>query len=169
MASAILPCYRCGKVPTVDPNGGYPTVSCSDCYDGAPDSGSRGEVGSGLNTVQAVADWNERMEMEKPYETPRVSEQCWFGKTAGTRCASAGRWKRKPWPGCSQMLRDAIFCDTHRGREGQYRTCEHPMHDQDCPHGCDTPEEPHESPSLLAVGERLANADLERARRERAK
>ena len=62
-----LPCYRCGKVPEVDPNGGYPTVSCSDCYDGAPDSGSRSEVGSGLTRAEAVDNWNQAMEMEEPF------------------------------------------------------------------------------------------------------
>lgn len=64
---ALLPCYRCGKVPTVDGNGGYPTVSCDACYGGPPDF-----CASGLNTAQAVADWNERMEMEEPFvECPR--------------------------------------------------------------------------------------------------
>lgn len=62
-----LPCYRCGKVPTVDGNGGYPVVSCDNCYDGASDSGSRNEVGSGLTRSEAVRNWNERMEMEEPF------------------------------------------------------------------------------------------------------
>lgn len=62
MDAALLPCYRCGKVPTVDPNGGYPTVSCDACYSGPPDF-----CASGMNTAQAVADWNERMEMEEPF------------------------------------------------------------------------------------------------------
>src|SRR5580658_10801878 len=56
-----------GKVPTVDPNGGYPVIACDDCYSGPPDF-----CASGLNTAQAVADWNERMEMEEPYEAPSL-------------------------------------------------------------------------------------------------
>lgn len=63
-----LPCWRCGKAPTVDPNGGYPTVACYDCYDGAEDSGRRYELGSGRNRAEAVAHWNEQMvELEEEH------------------------------------------------------------------------------------------------------
>jgi hypothetical protein len=71
--SEIRPCYRCGKVPDLDPNGGYPTVACSDCYDGAPDSGTRSEIGSGMNAAQAIADWNEKMEQEIGFDTPLIA------------------------------------------------------------------------------------------------
>lgn len=71
-----LPCWRCGKTPEIDPNGGYPQVVCYDCYDGAEDSGRRCEMGAGLNREQAVADWNEKMaeladEHRAPLATPR--------------------------------------------------------------------------------------------------
>lgn len=55
-----LPCYRCGKIPEVYPNDGYPVISCDDCYSGPPDF-----CASGLTRAQAVAGWNERMEQEE--------------------------------------------------------------------------------------------------------
>lgn len=102
-----LPCYRCGKVPTVDGNGGYPTVSCDGCYSGPSDF-----CASGLNTAQAVADWNERMEMEEPFTGVALSpaafrrisraltlirslRRCW---TVGSEVSEARRW----------ALRDAV-------------------------------------------------------------
>jgi hypothetical protein len=60
VASEILPCWRCGKVPTVDPNGGYPVIACDDCYSGPPDF-----CASGLNAAQAISEWNERAEQEE--------------------------------------------------------------------------------------------------------
>ena len=59
---AILPCCHCGKVPEVDPNGGYPVIACDDCYSGPPDF-----CASGLTRAQAIADWNDRMEQEEPF------------------------------------------------------------------------------------------------------
>lgn len=37
-------------------------VHCDDCYDGAPDSSTRGDVGIGLTREAAVASWNEFVE-----------------------------------------------------------------------------------------------------------
>ena len=62
----ILPCWRCGIVPVLDPNGGYPIVACSDCYDGAPDSSTRSDLGAGLNSRDAIEAWNEKAREESP-------------------------------------------------------------------------------------------------------
>lgn len=59
-APQILPCWRCGVVPVLDPNDGYPIVACSDCYDGAPDSSTRSDLGAGLNSREAIEAWNEK-------------------------------------------------------------------------------------------------------------
>ena len=53
---APLPCFRCGKVPTVDPNGGYPIISCDNCYD------EGFECASWLTSLGAIERWNEQME-----------------------------------------------------------------------------------------------------------
>lgn len=60
--TAVSPCWRCGVVPEVDPNGGYPVIACRDCYDGADDSTRSYEIGNGLNRAEAIAMWNEKME-----------------------------------------------------------------------------------------------------------
>jgi hypothetical protein len=62
----ILPCWRCGIVPVLDPNDGYPIVACSDCYDGAPDSSTRSDLGAGLNSRDAIEAWNEKAREESP-------------------------------------------------------------------------------------------------------
>lgn len=81
----IAPCARCGKVPELDPNDGYPIISCHDCYDGAPDSGTRSEYGTGLNSAEAIAAWNEAM------EELRSMLSCDFcGADEGTY------WRKKP-------------------------------------------------------------------------
>lgn len=97
MSAALLPCYRCGKVPTVDPNGGYPVVSCDACYSGPPDF-----CASGMNTAQAVADWNERMEMEEPFSP--CTHPSWRALPGffveGRECNSCGfRERTGPGPG----------------------------------------------------------------------
>ena len=79
-----LPCWRCGKLPDVDPNGGYPTVACSDCYDGAPDSSTRNDLGSGLNAAQAIAAWNEKAQQEEE------DRRCFHGGVGGT-CKNRGQ------------------------------------------------------------------------------
>ena len=60
-ARDLGPCWRCGGRPTVSADS-YTSVACDNCYDGAPDSPTRNECGSGLTMDAAVADWNTLME-----------------------------------------------------------------------------------------------------------
>ena len=55
-------CWDCDQLPSVEPDlAGYGyIVACDNCYDGAPDSTSRGDYGFGTNETAAVRAWNER-------------------------------------------------------------------------------------------------------------
>ena len=62
-----LRCHRCGHKPYVDhPFAGNWTVHCTECYDGATDSSTRGEVESGTTREQAVSRWNETQTEKRP-------------------------------------------------------------------------------------------------------
>lgn len=58
---AIVPCARCKKVPEPFYDGAYTYISCHDCYDGAPDSATRSEVGAWYSKEGAIEEWNEKM------------------------------------------------------------------------------------------------------------
>lgn len=53
-------CPYCGDLPTVEHDlAGYGfMVACDNCYDGAPDSDTRGEFAHGPNEEEAVQNWN---------------------------------------------------------------------------------------------------------------
>src|SRR5688500_10087478 len=55
-----LRCPRCGEAPRVGKLYAW-YVSCDRCYDGAPDSTTRNELGCGDTEAQAIAQWNERV------------------------------------------------------------------------------------------------------------
>jgi hypothetical protein len=54
-------CHRCGRAPYVDKLYAW-SVACPNCYDGAPDSGTRNELGDSLDRDEAIEAWNERQE-----------------------------------------------------------------------------------------------------------
>ena len=59
---AIEPCHRCGGQPDVFHDGSpiEPWVAvCHDCYDGAEDSPTRGDVARGTHEDAAIEEWNE--------------------------------------------------------------------------------------------------------------
>ncbi|KKK76901.1 hypothetical protein LCGC14_2858980, partial [marine sediment metagenome] len=60
-ARDLRPCWRCGRLPIVSGER-YTSVACIDCYDGAPDSTTRNEYGSGLTPEVAITEWNTCME-----------------------------------------------------------------------------------------------------------
>jgi hypothetical protein len=57
----LLPCPRCGRPPTVTASYAF-TVACDNCYDGAPDSSTSGELAAALTESEASAIWNARFE-----------------------------------------------------------------------------------------------------------
>src|SRR5262252_6699067 len=60
-----LPCYRCGRQPTVDRDGAYVYVYCDNCYDG--EGSSQGATYTGRVT-DALSEWDDIMDGEWPYE-----------------------------------------------------------------------------------------------------
>jgi hypothetical protein len=58
----IAACEHCSQVPTPSRWSGDWWVTCSDCYDGAPDSSTRGDCGFGHTKSEAINDWNETVE-----------------------------------------------------------------------------------------------------------
>ena len=57
----LEPCHRCSSRPTLSKQGASCHVICDECYDGAPDSGTRGEYGCGRTRDEAIKEWNEKM------------------------------------------------------------------------------------------------------------
>lgn len=57
-----MPCPWCKAIPDLVTHcyAGWMMV-CNNCYDGAPDSPSRHDYGSGPTERQAIEDWNEKM------------------------------------------------------------------------------------------------------------
>lgn len=65
MGQELLPCPICGGMPSVEevlevgPLAGIHTVHCPDCYDGGP-------MRWGIESTDAIADWNEYVEEYGP-------------------------------------------------------------------------------------------------------
>lgn len=57
----VLNCPRCLRRPALH-EGPYPAIYCESCYDGTPDSATRGDIGAGRDTDEAIARWNEMAE-----------------------------------------------------------------------------------------------------------
>ncbi len=59
MNSPITHCPRCNETPIIEMDGlrTY-IVLCDNCYDGAPDSCTRGEYSIGDTEEEAITDWN---------------------------------------------------------------------------------------------------------------
>jgi hypothetical protein len=55
----LAPCPHCGQIPAWDTDGVGYTIACANCYDGAPDSATRGEIQHGSTIEQATERWNE--------------------------------------------------------------------------------------------------------------
>ena len=55
-------CPLCGGRPDIEPCCGGYMVTCSNCYDGAPDSSMRSFYGFGGSLVGAKLNWNEECE-----------------------------------------------------------------------------------------------------------
>jgi len=58
MAMGCLPCVGCAILPRAECDRWHCTLTCRNCYDGAPDSNSNIEQGATL--AVAVEDWNEQ-------------------------------------------------------------------------------------------------------------
>jgi len=60
----IQPCPNCGEYPSLDDMAYTYTIYCSECYDGAPDSGAPANIlGCSYYTMKlAIKDWNEKVE-----------------------------------------------------------------------------------------------------------
>ena len=60
----LAPCARCGRVPEMGADAcGYEyMISCRACYDGAPDSSRRTELGHGPTRDAAAKDWYWKMD-----------------------------------------------------------------------------------------------------------
>jgi hypothetical protein len=77
MALGCLPCVRCARLPTLGMCWGpdWPGISCSGCYDGAEDSGSRNEFVYASTVAVTVALWNNlQRESLDPLFTANVDE-----------------------------------------------------------------------------------------------
>jgi Zn finger protein HypA/HybF involved in hydrogenase expression len=73
----VLPCHDCGDLPTLYDGSywGY-TISCGNCYDGAPDSSNRNEFVDEVTKEQAVDAWNEmQQDIADSYGPPDVDLQ----------------------------------------------------------------------------------------------
>ena len=82
--TTVAPCVRCGRVP--EPHCGWAwTISCDNCYCGAPDSATRNDVGFGDTLEQAVTEWNERMKEEDTGAggRPTSPHMSYLAKSAG--------------------------------------------------------------------------------------
>lgn len=54
-------CFRCGESP--EGSAVYqPTLTCPNCYDGAPDSETRHDIATARTWGQCIEQWNEMQE-----------------------------------------------------------------------------------------------------------
>jgi len=56
------PCPICGQPPKRDDWDGR-TVTCTDCYDYAIDTGANIPIGWGRTLADAIEDWNDSLEL----------------------------------------------------------------------------------------------------------
>lgn len=69
-----LPCPSCGKpVEVCEGNVAYPSITCPNCYDGAPDSPTRGWLVWGHTRKQTIENWNEFVEEFTPEPLPLLT------------------------------------------------------------------------------------------------
>ncbi len=68
----LSPCPTCGRVPDLDAHNGYYSISCENCYDGAPDAGWY-PLGSGQTAIEAAEEWN--MWVADAYDQQKLEEE----------------------------------------------------------------------------------------------
>jgi len=108
------PCARCGMPPIVYESDAPArfrwVVLCDNCYDGAPDSATRHEIGTGATPERAARDWNGA-EYGMPPVVPRPSRMSPPSSSLGLHSDDAPREEpMRPWAWVLLLVLAALAC-----------------------------------------------------------